>query len=114
MKTTVRPATEVNYIHDGKVHTVSGATAILEKLFQGSLPKSLLDVGCGTGTWLRAALDLGVVEIYGVDGVPIGQEALLFPQQLFQVQDLSCPFDLGRKFDLVLCLEVAEHLLPQI
>ena len=31
-------------------------------------PRSVVDVGCGVGTWLAAARDLGVPEIFGVDG----------------------------------------------
>ncbi len=101
---------QIDYDHSFNLHTVSGATATLQLFFDGKPPKSLLDVGCGPGTWLRAALDLGVHEIYGVDGVPLEGHALLIPRQFFQVEDISEGFDLGRKFDIVLCLEVAEHL----
>lgn len=101
---------KIDYDHDLNLHTVAGASTALRRFFEDKLPKSMLDVGCGTGTWLRAALDLGVHEIYGVDGVPIKGDALLIPQEFFQVADLSEKFDLGRKFDIVVCLEVAEHL----
>jgi hypothetical protein len=69
-------------------------------------------VGCGIGTWLVASLDAGVTDIYGIDGVQIALDKLLFPRHLFSVVDLNRPFRLGRRFDLVLCLEVAEHLSP--
>jgi SAM-dependent methyltransferase len=101
---------QIDYDHDLNRHTILGARATLECLFGNTPPKSLLDIGCGTGTWLSAALDLGVSDIYGVDGVPIPEDALLFPPQFFQVADLSDRIELGRRFDLVLCLEVAEHL----
>jgi len=103
-------ASRIQYSHDANLHTILGAKTALGCLFGDMPPNSLLDVGCGTGTWLVAALELGVKEIYGIDGVPLADNALLFPREFFRVADLSDPIDLGRTFDLVLCLEVAEHL----
>jgi hypothetical protein len=34
----------------------------------------------------------------------------LIPQKDFKVQDLSKPFDLGQRFEVAICLEVAEHV----
>jgi SAM-dependent methyltransferase len=36
-------------------------------------PRSVLDVGCGLGTWLAAFVDHGVEDVYGIDGhdIPI-------------------------------------------
>jgi hypothetical protein len=56
---------------------------------------------------------LGAREVFGIDGVPIAHERLLFDPQFFRVWDLTSPLDLGRKFDVTLCLEVAEHLDEQ-
>jgi hypothetical protein len=100
----------IDYNHDRNLHTVSGARAALKALFEGQGPRSLLDVGCGRGTWIRAALDLGVSEVYGLDGVAIGHSDLLFECQHFRQQDLSDSWDLGRRFDVAICLEAAEHL----
>jgi hypothetical protein len=101
---------DIDYDHDRNLHTTLGARVALKKLFSGKVPKSLLDVGCGRGTWLRAALEAGVDDIFGVDGVAIPESALLFPSKYFGRQDLSEQIDLGRTFEIVLCLEVAEHL----
>jgi SAM-dependent methyltransferase len=108
MKSIATP--QIDYEHKLNLHTVCGAKAALERVFAETPPKCVLDVGCGTGTWLRAALDLGVKEICGIDGVPILPADLLISNQFFRVEDLSRTIDLGRKFDMVLCLEVAEHL----
>jgi SAM-dependent methyltransferase len=81
-------------------------------LFERRRPISLLDVGCGTGTWLFVAQMLGIDDIVGVDGVEIAADRLLMPAEAFRVVDLTTPWTLARKFDIALCLEVAEHLDP--
>jgi SAM-dependent methyltransferase len=100
----------VNYHHASNVHTQAGPQAALPILFADTVPLSLLDVGCGTGTWLNAALALGVPEVLGIDGVDIPQRDLLIPAESFQCVDLTDWWDLGHRFDAALCLEVAEHL----
>jgi SAM-dependent methyltransferase len=86
---------------------------VLRALFPADFPKSVLDVGCGRGTWLSAARQCGANDIIGIDGVPIDPDELLFPDTQFQVIDLNQRVDLNRQFDLVLCLETAEHLAPE-
>jgi SAM-dependent methyltransferase len=71
---------------------------------------SVLDVGCGRGTWLAQWARAGVGEIFGVDGAPSDASELAIPSRAFRRQDLTQPFDLGRRFDLVQCLEVGEHI----
>jgi len=71
--------------------------------------RSVVDVGCGIGTWPRAFIEQGVADVVGVDfHEETGQ--LLIPPASFRKMDLHRPVDLGRAFDLVVCLEVAEHL----
>lgn len=100
----------IDYNHSQNAHTVEGPHAAFPEIFFAQTPHSLLDVGCGTGTWLKAALEFGVSDIMGVDGVAIPPEQLLLPSDCFRQHDLTQPWDLGRRFDAVLCLEVAEHL----
>ena len=52
----------------------------------------------------------GVPDILGIDGVDVSERQLLIPRKSFCQHDLTQPWDLGRQFDAVLCLEVAEHL----
>jgi len=101
---------EIDYDHSRNLHTVRGAEAALAVFFKDWKPASLLDVGCGTGTWINAALEQGVRDVYGVDGVEIPEESLLFDRERFRNVDLTGPWNLGRRFDVALCLEVAEHL----
>jgi SAM-dependent methyltransferase len=86
------------------------ARVILGMLFEVFQPKSMLDVGCGLGTWISVARDMGVQDVNGIDGAWLDKTRLRVPQDLVQVRDLEKPFDLKRRFDLVTCLEVAEHL----
>jgi len=80
---------------------------ILMRLFE---PKSVIDVGCGVGTWLRAFTDNGVEDICGVDGKYAEDTGLQIPVQYFHAADLTLPYKSDRKYDLAVCLEVAEHL----
>ncbi len=76
-------------------------------------PRSVIDVGCGTGTWLSVFKDLGIDDVWGVDGDYVDRSLLQIPPERFMARDLAQPFVLDRVFDLVICLEVAEHLPPE-
>ena len=73
-------------------------------------PASVLDVGCGLGQWLAEFHRAGVQFVQGLDGDYIQRDQLEIPLENFQAQDLTKPFLLDEHFDLVTCLEVAEHL----
>jgi SAM-dependent methyltransferase len=76
-------------------------------------PRSVVDVGCGTGTWLAVFLEHGVPDVFGVDGDYVDQRALEIPGGRFLAHDLGRPLELARRFDLVVSLEVGEHLPPE-
>ena len=73
-------------------------------------PASVLDVGCGTGAWLETFMKLGAGEVLGIDGEHVPPAMLRIPADRFITRDLATPLHLERTFDLVLSLEVAEHL----
>ena len=73
-------------------------------------PRSVVDVGCGVGTWLAEFRKLGVGDVIGVDGDYVDRAKLQIPPDRFVAKDLAAPLTLGRTFDLVTSLEVAEHL----
>ncbi|MFN7926407.1 MAG: class I SAM-dependent methyltransferase [Blastocatellia bacterium] len=75
-------------------------------------PQSVADVGCGIGTWLSVWRELGVNDVLGVDGEYVERARLEIPSEQFQAFDLQQPLRLNRNFDLVMSLEVAEHLPP--
>jgi len=76
-------------------------------------PKSVIDVGCGLGTWLCVFREHGIETVLGIDGPHVDASRLLIPKESFQPVDLSLPFAQDRKFDLAISLEVAEHLPPE-
>ena len=73
-------------------------------------PKSVVDVGCGLGSWLSSFRELGVRKILGFDGDYIDTDRLLIPKDYFTKMDLSNPIPIEETFDIAICLEVAEHI----
>jgi SAM-dependent methyltransferase len=73
-------------------------------------PTGVLDVGCGVGTFLRAFIEEGVTDVQGVDGDYVPRDQLMIPTDRFRGHDLGLPLDFGRRYDLAMSLEVAEHL----
>ena len=73
-------------------------------------PRSVLDLGCGTGTWLRVLSSGGRREVFGVEGEAYPRHDLKIDPDLVLTADLGQTIDLHRRFDLVVCVEVAEHI----
>jgi SAM-dependent methyltransferase len=82
-------------------------------LLTTALPlNSVADFGCGQGAWLSVWRKTGAI-VVGVDGPYVDCRYLMIDTLQFRAADLNQPIDLGRRFDLVQSLEVAEHLPPQ-
>ncbi len=73
-------------------------------------PKSVIDVGCGTGTWADVFKKKGVKKVTGIDGNYVDRKKLYLKEEEFIPKDLTKPLKLKEKFDLAISLEVAEHL----
>lgn len=96
-----------DYIDDG---SRASARAVAPLLLAEMRIDSLLDVGAGHGAWVAEWMDAGVADVVAVDGAYVAMDQLVIPARAFRSHDLSTPLDLGRTFDLVESLEVAEHL----
>lgn len=105
---------EVKYIHDEIFHNTGAASEIFPVLFRYFKPKSVLDVGCGIGTWLEVLDQYGITDYFGIDADYVQKKQLHIPIEKFMSHDLEKPFDLKRKFDLVISMEVAEHLSESV
>ena len=77
-------------------------------------PRSVVDVGCGLGAWIAVFSDHGATDVLGIDGPWVDQALLEVPAEAFQAADLSKPLEIGRRFDLAVCLEVAHLLEPSL
>lgn len=89
------------------------AQALLPVVFEMVRPTSVIDFGCGPGSWLAECRRLGAGRVLGVDGDFVPREKLEIRGDEFLAVDLSRPAEppeACRGFDLAMCLEVAEHL----
>ncbi len=88
----------------------SSAEAILPPIIEAVRPGSVVDAGCGVGTWLSVALDASIEDVLGLDGAWVQPGSLEIPAERFQTVDLCQPAPIDRRFDLALCMETGEHL----
>jgi SAM-dependent methyltransferase len=93
------------------VTTLTSAERIVRELLN-LFPdtSSVVDVGCGVGTFLSVFKEKGIKQVLGLDGPWVEPELLQVSPDEFQVIDLENPIQLNRKFDIAICFEVAEHI----
>ncbi|MGB3338826.1 MAG: class I SAM-dependent methyltransferase [Devosia sp.] len=100
-----------DFYQNRRAHTAHAARRILGALPLALPRRSVADIGCGTGTWLAAAVQDGAQTAFGIEGDWVASAMLDHPDIVFAPQDLERPFT-GPRVDLALSLEVAEHLSP--
>jgi SAM-dependent methyltransferase len=88
--------------------TIQSAEVMVPVVFDLVKPKSVIDVGAGEGHWAKKFRDLGC-DVLGIDGAyvvnsPLGDDFVALDIDVIDSL-LTLP-----KADLVVCLEVAEHL----
>ena len=87
------------------------AKIILPMIFKYYKPDSMIDIGCGIGTWLSAALELGIENLQGIDCNEISEDFLLVPRKYISIDDLETHKNKdNKKYDIAVSVEVAEHL----
>ena len=73
-------------------------------------PTSVVELGCGVGEWLAAFERAGVRDIVGFDLPDAAEAGLAIDPSRFVGGDLRCYVPVGRRFDVAMSMEVAEHL----
>jgi len=92
------------YSDEAKVRgpTTSAVVGPLNRLVH---PRSVVDVGCGVGAFLREFLDLGSSDVLGLEGAWVGSAALAV--EASQIHDLTSPVrlvrELARYEDVISC-----------
>jgi SAM-dependent methyltransferase len=89
------------------------ASAIVPEVLKATGARSVVDVGCGVGTWLRAFAANGIDDMVGLDGSYVEQDLLQIPRERFREVDLRSALPDLRPFDLACSVEVIEHLPPE-
>lgn len=90
--------------------SLRSARSIVPLVIDALHPSSVVDVGCGVGTWLKVFREVGITDAWGIDGDYVGRKSLLFPEDAFVAADLAEGVSLDRTFDLAVSVEVAEHI----
>ncbi len=101
---------QAKYVYDPEHHNLDAPREIVPFLIDKFHPQSVVDVGCGNGTFLSVFLENGIKDILGLDGGWVNRSELYIDGAFFLEKDLEKDLSINRKFDMVLCLEVAEHL----
>src|SRR5205809_4162841 len=112
MNAGVTKYTDAFFSEARRERTRLSAETVVPWLLHTIQPQSVVDVGCGTGTWLSVFHQLGVADILGIDGSWVETAQLEIPSRLFCPADLNRGFPVTRRFDLAISLEVAEHIPP--
>lgn len=86
------------------------AMIVAPLILEATKAKSVMDIGCGIGAWLKAFQDCGIDDVCGVDGPWVKTEELLIPKDRFIVRELEKSITIDKTADLAISLEVAEHV----
>lgn len=84
------------------------AKVLVPFLIKRYSPSSVIDIGCGGGEFVLEFQRNGVTSV-GVEGDWVSSHYKTYPPWLI-LTDLRVPLYLEERYDLALCLEVAEHL----
>jgi SAM-dependent methyltransferase len=87
-------------------------TRMLTRMLELFQPRSILDLGQGTGQTVEFFLKSGITDVVGVEGSPEAIAASPHPEKAIR-WNLNETLDLGRTFDLVYSFEVVEHIHPR-
>jgi tRNA G46 methylase TrmB len=74
------------FYDDQERQSLASARVVLDQLFAHYHPTSVVDIGCGLGTWLAACTERGATDILGIDGRPRQPETAAHTERPFPCQ----------------------------
>jgi SAM-dependent methyltransferase len=99
-----------DFFDEQVVDALRSARLIVPLIMELLKPRSVVDVGCGLGAWLRTFSENGVTKVKGYDGEYVDRSKLLIDLEHFVATDLKSKQKIEESYDIALCVEVAEHL----
>lgn len=84
---------------------------VIDEILNNFHPKSILDIGCGTGVSLKYFLNQNI-DATGVENSKLAIKQSNIANKIIR-HNLKKELDLNKKFDLVWSFEVIEHIHPQ-
>ena len=93
---------------DGSIQSASFIVPYILTIFPDI--KSVVDLGCGVGTWLAEFKRNGIDSVLGYDGGNPPTAYLQIDEDEYQKTDFTHEIPVQKKVDLAMTLEVAEHL----
>jgi SAM-dependent methyltransferase len=100
------------FVEEQELHMCSLAhEQKLDLIMELFKPTSALDIGCGTGRALSYLREKGV-ETIGVEGSDLAISRARHPSHIVK-HNLNRELNLRRRFDVVWCAEVVEHIHPR-
>jgi SAM-dependent methyltransferase len=99
------------FFEELETNSYLSAKKVLPIVYNLIKPISVIDIGCGTGEWLKVwNEDIGITDIKGVEGPYIKKELVKIANEKLTIFDLKNVYSEPRKYDLAMSLEVGEHL----
>jgi len=91
--------------------SLASARVILPLVTAITPTTTVVDLGCGVGSWLQAATELGTISVTGIDGDYVSVNELRISAASFVAANLERPLpQLSARVDLAICVEVLEHI----
>ena len=106
--------TRNSIFHSSQELSMAGScpTKMLKRMLELFQPRSILDLGQGTGQTVEFFVKSGITDVQGVEGSAEAIAASPHPEKAM-CWNLNEPLDLKRTFDLVYSFEVVEHIHPR-
>jgi SAM-dependent methyltransferase len=111
-KDDYRSGSDVEILNE--IFEINNQRVKLIKKLAGEKDFTLLDIGCGSGLFLKSCTDAG----FNVSGIDVSKNALKFAKESFglnvdskTVSDLSAE---GKKYDIITMWHVLEHVLNPV